>query len=99
MSYISKVENDSIVLQIKELYEDIPELKYYPMDREHYPKVKVLNIKRCSSCDKSETEVKMSGHLKKCKWRKNRKLLESLFSDLTKWELKNIELIIQEIDE
>lgn len=99
MSYISKVENDSIILQIKELTEDYPELFRYEMDKESYPRVRIDNIVCCSGCDRSSDEVKIKGHLKKCKWRAAKREFSYLVQYINRWELKNIELILMELSE
>lgn len=69
------------------------------MDKNSYPTIKLGEIKCCSGCNRPSTEVATNGHLKKCTWRKSKRELNDLFSELNRWEAKHIELIINELNE
>lgn len=99
MSFLRKVQNDGLIIQLKELLEDFPEINHYNMDRTSFPTIKVnKHLIKCSGCQKTSTEITTSGHAKTCKWSVARNKFDSVFKKLTRYEKENIEYIIQELN-
>lgn len=100
MSFLEKVHNDGVVIQLKELLDDYPELRYYEMDRNSYPTKKInkiINSEVCSGCALSHTQITKNGHDKSCAWIKRRKNFTRLYNQLTRFEKENFEYILQEL--
>ena len=100
-TYLDKVQNDSIIIQLKELLDEFPEVSHYKMDKVDYPQSKVGKGNPyyiCTGCKKTNVEITNTGHLKTCKWKVSSYNFKLLLNQLNKWEYSNLELIIDELD-
>jgi hypothetical protein len=95
MSFVKKVQNDQLIIQINELIMDYPQAIQYKMDSKNFPKKKDTS---CLGCSKKSAELLSTGHSKKCIYSIARKNFEYLFSYLNRYEKDNLELILQEIN-
>jgi hypothetical protein len=98
MSFIRKVQNDQLVIQLNELIQDYPSVLKYKMDSKSFPSKKEGTNKICIGCNKKESELKLGGHSKNCIYALARQRYDYIFSYLTRYEKDNLELILQEIN-
>lgn len=101
MSFLEKVHNDGLIIQLKELLEEYPEIRYYEMDRNSYPSKKTgYNSKSfvCTGCELNNTQIFRDGHSKTCIWVKSKRNFTKIYNQLSKFEKENFEYILQELN-
>jgi len=100
MSFLDKVHNDGLIIQLKELLDDYPEIRYYEMDKNSYPSKKVnksSSLESCTGCNLTSVQINRDGHDKKCVWAKTKRNFNKLYNQLTRFERENLEYILQEL--
>ncbi len=101
MSFLRKVHNDGIVIQINELLNEYPEILQYRMDKNDFPSEKIGKgnpYHKCTGCEKTNPQISIDGHLKNCKWVIGKRTFDLLYMQLDKWEKANLEFILQELN-
>lgn len=99
---MKKIENDSIILEIALLYDELPELKHYKYG--FYPHIPIgggNSYYQCKFCNTPDPAINLqnSKHDKKCKWVQAQERIKFCIELLNDYEKENISYLIEDLND